>query len=120
MSDVASVIRTASPRPPPTWREVLTSPEASPACPCLAPWVAAIVEGTIDIPIPAAVSIPGSTTYRIGLPLAAIFVNSSIPAVIIVSPPPSTARTPKRLTSLPALRATNMIVSAIGRKHSPA
>ena len=56
---VASVIRTASPSPPPTWREVLTRPEASPACPSLAPWVAAIVEGTIDIAIPAAVSSPG-------------------------------------------------------------
>ena len=59
---VASVISTAMPRPPPIWREVLTSPDASPAWPCLAPWVAAIVEGTIDIPIPAAVSSPGIIT----------------------------------------------------------
>ena len=57
---VASVIRTARPRPPPIWREVFTSPDARPACPSLAPWVAAIVEGTMDIPIPAAIRIPGS------------------------------------------------------------
>src|SRR5262249_26914757 len=52
--------------------------------------------------------------------LAAILVNGSIPAVIIKRPEPRTARTPNRLTSLPALRATNMIVSAIGRKVRPA
>ena len=82
--------------------------------------MAAIVEGTIDIPIPAATSSPGTITYKIALPLAAILVNRSMPAVIIIRPPLSTARTPKRLTSFPALRATTMIVSAIGRKHRPA
>ena len=86
----------------------------------MAPWVAAIVDGTIDSPIPAAVSSPGIITYTIAEPLSAIFVNSSIPPVIISSPEPSTARTPKRLTSLPALRATTMIVSAIGRNVRPA
>ena len=35
--------------------------------------VAAIVEGTIDIPMPAAVSTPGTITYTIALPLEAIF-----------------------------------------------
>ena len=47
-------------------------------------------------------------------------MNSSSPTVIIVSPAPSTARTPNRVTSLPALRATNRIVSVIGRNVSPA
>ena len=59
---VASVIRIASPSPPPTCLDVLTSPDASPACPSLAPCVAAIVEGTIDIAIPAAVRTPGMIT----------------------------------------------------------
>ena len=85
----------------------------------MAPCVAAIVEGTIDIAIPAAVISPGIITYTIGLPLAAIFVNSSIPAVIITSPLPSTGRTPKWLTSRPAREATSMIVSVIGRKMRP-
>ena len=60
LREVASVTRIASPSPPPIWREVFTRPDASPACPSLAPCVAAIVEGTIDIAIPAAVSSPGS------------------------------------------------------------
>ncbi len=59
MRCVASVISTARPRPPPTCREVLTRPDARPAWPSFAPCVAAIVEGTIDIAIPAAVSSPG-------------------------------------------------------------
>ena len=78
------------------------------------------MEGTIEKPIPAAVRIPGTTTYTIGLPLAAIRVNRSSPMVIMVRPLPSTARTPKRLDEPPALRATTMIVRAMGRKHSPA
>jgi len=53
-------MRIAMPRPPPTWREVFTRPEARPAWPSLAPCVAAIVEGTIDIAMPAAVRIPGT------------------------------------------------------------
>ena len=117
---VASVIRTARPRPPPIWREVFTSPEARPAWPCPAPWVAMIVEGTIERAIPAAVSSPGTMTYTTELPPVAIFVNSSKPTVIIIRPPPSTDRGPKRPTSFPALRATNMIASAIGRNVSPA
>ena len=116
---VASVTRTASPSPPPIWREVLTRPEASPACPSLAPWVAAIVEGTIDIAIPAAVSSPGIMMYTIALPLDPTFASSSIPAVNMISPPPSTGRTPKRLTSLPVREATSMIINVIGRKTRP-
>ena len=116
---VASVTRTASPSPPPTWREVLTRPDASPACPSLAPWVAAIVEGTIDIAIPAAVSSPGIITYTIGLPLDPIRASSSMPPVNMTSPPPSTGRTPKRLTSLPAREATSMIINVIGRNMRP-
>ncbi len=90
MRCVASVTRIASPSPPPIWREVLTRPEASPACPSLAPWVAAIVDGTIDIAIPAAVSSPGIMMYTIALPLAPILASSSIPPVSMISPPPST------------------------------
>ena len=48
--------------PPPAWREVLTSPDARPVWPCSAPCVAAIVEETIESPMPAAVSIPGIIT----------------------------------------------------------
>ena len=116
---VASVIRIARPRPPPTCREVFTSPEASPACPSLDPWVAAIVEGTIDSAMPAAVRIPGIITYTIPLPLGAIRVSSSIPTVIMIRPLPSTSRTPSALTSRPALRATTPIATVIGRKISP-
>jgi hypothetical protein len=116
---VASVIRIASPSPPPTWREVLTRPEASPAWPSLAPWVAAIVEGTIDIAIPAAVSSPGIITYTIGLPLDPILVNSSRPPVIMISPRRAPGARRSWLTSLPVREATSMIVSVIGRKIRP-
>jgi hypothetical protein len=58
---VARVMSTARPRPPPAWREVLTKPEASPAWAGPAPWVAKIVEGTIESAMPAVVSTPGST-----------------------------------------------------------
>ncbi len=75
---------------------MFTSPDASPVCPSLAPWVAAIVEGTIDRAIPAAVRIPGIITYTIALPLGEILVNSSSPTVIRIRPLPSTARTPNR------------------------
>ena len=85
----------------------------------MAPWVAAIVEGTIDIAIPAAVSSPGSMMYTSGLPLEPTFASSSMPAVSITSPPPSTGRTPKRLTSLPAREATRPITTVIGRNTSP-
>ena len=37
----------------------------------------------------------------------------------MIRPPPSTGRTPKRLTSLPAREATSMIVNVIGRKIRP-
>jgi hypothetical protein len=119
LREVASVTRIARPSPPPTWREVLTRPEASPACPCLEPCVAAIVEGTIDIAIPAAVSSPGIMMYTIGLPLEPTFASSSIPAVNITRPPPSTGRTPKWLTSLPVREATSMITNVIGRNTRP-
>ena len=78
-----------------------------------------MVEATIDIPIPAAVSTPGTSTYTSALPLAAIFVNSRSPTAAIDSPVASTARTPTRLTSLAVARATNMIVSASGRNATP-
>ena len=105
MCCVASVISTASPSPPPTWREVLTRPEARPAWPCLAPCVAAIVEGTIDIAIPAAVSMPGDHTYTIGAaaradPREAAAARRSSSSARCRAP----ARTPKRLTSLPGAR----------------
>ncbi len=116
---VASVIRIASPSPPPTWREVFTRPDASPVCPCLAPCVAAIVEGTIDIAMPAAASRPGIITYTMPLPLEPILLSSSRPPVSITRPPPSTGRTPKWLTSRPVREATSMIVKVIGRKISP-
>ena len=98
---------------------MFTIPDASPACPSLASWVAAIVEGTIDIAIPAAVRIPGIITYTTPLPLAPIRASSSSPAVNMVSPLPSTGRTPKRLTSLPVREATSMIVNVIGRNIRP-
>ncbi len=81
--------------------------------------MAAIVEGTIDIAIPAAVSSPGSMMYTIALPEAPIFASSSIPAVSMTRPPPSTGRTPKRLTSLPVREATSMIINVIGRNTRP-
>ncbi len=55
----------------------------------------------------------------IGLPLEPIFASSSMPAVSMIRPPPSTGRTPKWLTSLPVREATSMITSVIGRKIRP-
>ena len=117
---VASVIRTASPRPPPTWREVLTSPEARPAWPSLAPWVAAIVEGTIERPIPAADEDPRdhheddrAAARRRSARTAAY------PAVIIEQPAAEHRADAEAADEPPAREATSMIVSAIGRNVRP-
>ena len=56
---VAMVARAASPSEPPTWREVLTSPEASPASERATPATGAMVTGTNDSPRPVVVTTPG-------------------------------------------------------------
>ena len=59
---VATAASSARPSEPPIWRDVLTSPEASPASVRRTPAVAAIVTGTNEKPIPAAHSSDGSST----------------------------------------------------------
>jgi hypothetical protein len=58
-----SVPSRATPMTPPTWRAVLTTPEASPACSAGAePMTAAVAAGIVsDIPSPAAASGTTST-----------------------------------------------------------
>ncbi len=116
---VAIEISTASPRPPPIWRAVLTRPEARPARSGSAAWVAAIVEGTIEKPIPIVVRIVGIITYWIAEPPDPIRLSASRPPVISTRPPPSTGLTPARPTSLPACEAQAKITSAGARNTSP-
>ncbi len=59
---------TASPSPNPICRDELARPAASPARSGSAAWVAAIVDGTIENPIPAAVRMPGIMMYWIAEP----------------------------------------------------
>ena len=59
---VAMVASTASPSEPPTWREVLTSPEASPASERATPATAAMVTGTNEKPRPVVVTTPATRT----------------------------------------------------------
>lgn len=61
---VAKVARSASPREPPTCRDVFTRPEASPASPPATPEVAAMVTGTNEKPMPIAASSDGRSTSR--------------------------------------------------------
>ena len=51
-------------------------PEASPACCGVAPWLAAIVEGTIDSAIPDATRMPGKITNPSALPVGWILVSN--------------------------------------------
>ena len=60
---VAIVASSARPMEPPTWRKVLTSPDASPASGPRMPDVAAIVTETNAQPRPAAVTIDGPSTW---------------------------------------------------------
>ena len=55
---VAMVASAASPSEPPTWREVLTRPEASPASERATPATAAMVTGTKESPRPVVVTTP--------------------------------------------------------------
>jgi hypothetical protein len=57
--------------------------------------VAAIVEGTIDIAMPAAVSSPGTMMYTIPLPLEPIRASSSMPGRQHHQPAAEHRRTPK-------------------------
>ena len=58
MRCVAIVASAASPSEPPTWREVLTRPEASPASERATPATAAMVTGTNESPRPVVVTTP--------------------------------------------------------------
>ena len=66
-----------------------------------------------------AVRTPGSITYCTALPPEPILDSSSIPTAIMISPPPSTGRTPARIDSFPACEAQAKITSAIGRNTRP-
>ena len=57
LRDVDSVASTASPIAPPTWAEVLTRPEASPASALVAPDIAIVISAGKQTPIP----VPSST-----------------------------------------------------------
>ena len=59
----ATVAMSARPTAPPTWREVLIRPEASPASWSGTPVVAAIVIGTNDNPSPTPTSTTGPNTW---------------------------------------------------------
>ena len=60
----AIVVSTASPSAPPSRREVLSRPDATPASAAGTPWTATIVEGTSASPRPAAASVPPGSTDR--------------------------------------------------------
>src|SRR5262249_344096 len=62
----------------------------------------------------------GQTTNPMELPVGPILVNSSSPLASRTRPEVSTARRPNRPTSLPACRATSMIVKVIGKNARPA
>ena len=59
---VATVARTASPMDPPTWREVLRTPEANPASCWATPAVAAWASGVNSRPRARATAVPGPNT----------------------------------------------------------
>ena len=82
----------------------------------------------------AGVAIDPAPTPGVGIPLTAAistlpvlrdpfsgnpYPGNRIPTASITRPPPSTGRTPKRLTSLPAREATAMIINVIGRNTRP-
>ena len=59
---VAMVARAASPSEPPTCREVLTNPDASPASERATPATATMVTGTNEQPRPVVVTTPAKRT----------------------------------------------------------
>jgi hypothetical protein len=63
--DVASVARIARPSAPPTWREVLTRPEASPASLRVAPDIASVISDGNERPAPIPnITIDGRRSLR--------------------------------------------------------
>jgi len=76
-------------------------------------------EGTIGITMPAAVSPPGTIKYTIALPLRRFF-GTQKPDGHHREPPPMHTRTPIWSRAFLRCRATNMIVSALGRNVSQA
>jgi hypothetical protein len=117
---VASVASSARPRPPPTWRDVLTSPEARPASRPSTPAVAAIVTGTKEQPIPAAATIEAPSTSALHEPSASIRDSQSIPIPRHVIPKARTRPGPKRPAIRLAIWENTMIAPVIGRNASPA
>jgi len=100
-----------------------THPEASPYWPCLNTLCGGDRRGQRStIPDSAAVSTPGTSLHDRALPLEAILRETAAATSSSWSTAPRAhpLGTPIWSTSLPALRATNMIVAAIGRNVSPA
>jgi hypothetical protein len=60
---VESVASTARPIAPPTWAEVLTSPDASPASRWVAPDIAIVIRAGKQVPIPAPSRISVGSTW---------------------------------------------------------
>ena len=110
---------TAIPSEPPTWRNVLSIPEPTPALSTGTELSAAAVIGVIMIAMPTPPSsIPGRSE-RYDESVCSWAKTSSAPLSIVI-PAVISQREPSLSDERPAIGATRMIRIVIGRKAAPA
>jgi hypothetical protein len=117
---VAMVASTASPREPPTWRDVFSTPEARPASENGTPAVAAAASGMNSKPRASAMMQPGPNTCCQYEPSGVMRDSQAKPAVARIDPASSGGRTPVRGVSRELICAPIMMATAMGTNAMPA
>ena len=109
----------AIPSAPPTWRDVFSTPEPTPALSTGTDPIAAEVVGVIAsaMPIPPTTS-AGNRSHQVEL--SSSKENRRSETLTRSMPPLISQRDPIRSESFPAIGATKMMQSVIGRNDAPA
>lgn len=116
----ATVASTASPRAPPTWAVVFTSPDARPASSEATPPIATVISTGKASPAPAPIISMAGRMCSAYPPWTGTMANKVSAAPISTSPVSRVARAPNRVDSRSAYRTdTAPITDATGRKASP-
>ncbi len=109
----------AIPSAPPTWRKVFRTPDETPALATGTLPIAAAVIGVIVLAMPIP-PIRRAGTMSQNPDVASSREKRTSEPASRVSPPAISQREPTRSDSLPAIGATTMIRTVIGRKIAPA
>ncbi len=115
----ARVARAARPTQPPSWRELLSRPEAIPASPGAMPVVAAATTGARTSPVPMLVTTDGPRTSVRKPPSGLMSANQARPAAATAAPGTSVARGPRVAVIRVATRVPATSPAEKGRNAAP-